>query len=60
MEIQQLRGRERGGGGGKEEVRKTNKRPGSGISPDEIQYVLGRRLTDDIEEDRLIRWEDLQ
>ena len=36
------------------------KRPGSGISPDEIQYVLGRRLTDEIEEDRVIRWEDLQ
>ena len=36
------------------------KRPGTGISPDEIRYVLGRRLADDMEEDQVIRWEDLQ
>jgi N,N'-diacetyllegionaminate synthase len=38
----------------------TAKRPGSGISPDEMRYVLGRRLAADIDEDRVIRWEDLQ
>lgn len=38
----------------------TSKRPGSGISPGEMRYVLGRRLADDIEEDHVIRWGDLQ
>jgi N-acetylneuraminate synthase len=36
------------------------KRPGTGISPDEIRYVLGRRLADDIQEDQVIHWDDLQ
>lgn len=36
------------------------KRPGSGISPDEMQYVLGRRLAEDMQEDQVIRWEDLR
>ena len=36
------------------------KRPGTGVAPDEIQYVLGRKLADDIEEDQVIRWENLQ
>ncbi len=36
------------------------KRPGTGIAPDEIRYVLGRKLADDVEEDQVIRWEDLQ
>ena len=36
------------------------KRPGSGISPDELRYVVGRQLADDIEEDQVIHWEDLQ
>ena len=36
------------------------KRPGSGISPDEIRYVLGRKLAEDIQEDQVIRWKDLQ
>lgn len=36
------------------------KRPGTGIGPNEIRYVLGRRVADDIEEDQVIRWEDLQ
>ena len=35
------------------------KRPGSGIRPDEIKYVLGRRINRDIEADELIKWEDL-
>jgi N,N'-diacetyllegionaminate synthase len=36
------------------------KRPGNGIAPDEMRYVLGRRLADDIEEDQVIHWKDLQ
>ncbi len=35
------------------------KRPGTGISPDEIRYVLGRVLKRPLEADELIRWEDL-
>ena len=35
------------------------KRPGIGIRPDEIKYVLGRKLNKDIKKDELIRWEDL-
>jgi N,N'-diacetyllegionaminate synthase len=38
----------------------TAKRPGSGISPDELRYVVGRRLADTIEEDHVLRWGDLQ
>lgn len=38
----------------------TAKRPGSGISPDELRYVLGRRLAGNVEEDHVLRWEDLQ
>lgn len=37
----------------------TSKRPGSGISPDELKYVVGRKLKRDINADELIRWEDL-
>ena len=37
----------------------TAKRPGSGISPDELRYVVGRRLVDNIEEDHVLRWGDL-
>lgn len=35
------------------------KRPGTGISPDEIKYVLGRKLIKDYETDELLKWEDL-
>ena len=35
------------------------KRPGTGIRPDEIKYILGRKLNKDINEDELIKWEDL-
>jgi N-acetylneuraminate synthase len=35
------------------------KRPGSGIPPDEMRYVLGRTLAADIEEDHVLRWSDL-
>jgi N-acetylneuraminate synthase len=34
------------------------KRPGTGISPNETRYVIGRVLKRDIEADELIRWED--
>ena len=36
------------------------KRPGTGVSPDEIQYVVGRTLADDLAEDQVIRWSHLQ
>jgi N-acetylneuraminate synthase len=35
------------------------KRPGTGVAPDELRYVVGRRLADDVEEDHVIRWKDL-
>jgi N,N'-diacetyllegionaminate synthase len=35
------------------------KRPGTGISPAEISYALGRTLARDLQEDQVIRWEDL-
>jgi len=35
------------------------KRPGTGISPDEMKYVVGREILRDIGEDELIKWEDL-
>lgn len=37
----------------------TLKRPGTGIKPDEIKYVIGRKLKHDIEEDQTLFWEDL-
>jgi N,N'-diacetyllegionaminate synthase len=36
------------------------KRPGTGISPDEIKYVVGRRLVTDVAPDQLLRWNDLE
>jgi N,N'-diacetyllegionaminate synthase len=36
------------------------KRPGTGISPDEIPYVLGRKLAKDVGQDQVIEWKDLQ
>lgn len=35
------------------------KRPGNGIAPDEIKYILGRKLNKDIFFDELINWKDL-
>lgn len=35
------------------------KRPGTGISPDEIKYVIGRNLKKNKEYDELLYWEDL-
>jgi sialic acid synthase SpsE len=36
------------------------KRPGTGIAPQEISYVVGRRLTSDLVADQVLRWEHLQ
>lgn len=35
------------------------KRSGTGIRPDETQYILGRKVNKNIDEDELIKWEDL-
>ena len=37
----------------------TNKRPGDGISPDEIDTLIGKKTLTDIKEDTQIRWEDI-
>jgi N,N'-diacetyllegionaminate synthase len=36
------------------------KRPGTGIAPDEITYVIGRRLSSDVAADQVLQWEHLQ
>ncbi len=36
------------------------KRPGTGISPNELPYVLGRKLACDLAEDQVLHWNDLQ
>ena len=36
------------------------KRPGTGIAPQEISYVIGRRLASDVITDQVLRWEHLQ
>jgi sialic acid synthase SpsE len=36
------------------------KRPGTGIGPDEIAYVLGRKLAFDLNADQVLGWSDLQ
>ena len=36
------------------------KRPGTGIRPDEIKYLIGRRVNKDIDSDELICWENLE
>ncbi len=38
----------------------TAKRPGTGIAPDELAYVVGRRLAVDVDADHVLRWNDLQ
>jgi len=35
------------------------KRPGTGISPDELKYVIGRKVNRNLNEDELINWGDL-
>lgn len=36
------------------------KRPGTGIRPDEVKYVIGKKLIRDIEKDEILKWEDLK
>ena len=36
------------------------KRPGTGICPDELRYVVGRELAADLDEDQVLRWEHLR
>ena len=36
------------------------KRPGTGIPPDKMKYVVGRKVSRDIEEDDLLHWEELK
>jgi len=36
------------------------KRPGTHISPDKWQYVVGKRLNKDMNADELLKWEDLE
>jgi N,N'-diacetyllegionaminate synthase len=36
------------------------KRPGTGIGPDELTYVVGRRLSFDLAADQVLRWEHLE
>jgi N-acetylneuraminate synthase len=36
------------------------KRPGTGIAPDELSYVIGRKLARDVQMDEVIHWVDLQ
>jgi N,N'-diacetyllegionaminate synthase len=38
----------------------TAKRPGTGISPNELRYVIGRELAVSVEEDHVLRWGDLR
>ncbi len=35
------------------------KRPGTGIAPDELPYVVGRALLHDVDADHVLRWPDL-
>ena len=35
------------------------KRPGNGIDPDELKYVLGKRVNRDLDEDAELEWSDL-
>ena len=37
----------------------TWKRPGTGIGPNEIENIVGRRVNKDLCEDEIIKWEDL-
>ena len=37
----------------------TTKKPGTGIAPDKLDDVLGRRVNRNVAVDRLLRWEDL-
>lgn len=36
------------------------KRPGTGIRPDEVKYVIGKKIIKNIEKDEILKWEDLK
>ena len=36
------------------------KRPGTGIKPDEIKYILERKVVRNIEKDEILKWEDIK
>lgn len=36
------------------------KRPGTGIRPDEVKYVIGKKLMRDTEKDEILKWEDIK
>ncbi|HEY4245816.1 MAG TPA: N-acetylneuraminate synthase family protein [Lacunisphaera sp.] len=38
----------------------TAKRPGTGIEPNELPYVLGRKLASDVDADQVLSWKHLQ
>jgi N-acetylneuraminate synthase len=35
------------------------KRPGTGVAPEELQYVIGRKAGRDLKQDQVLRWNDL-
>ena len=35
------------------------KRPGTGISPDLLKYIVGRKVNKDIEDDKTLHWDDI-
>lgn len=36
------------------------KRPGTGIRPDEVKYVIGKKIIRNIEKDEILKWKDLK
>ena len=36
------------------------KRPGTGIRPDEVKYVIGKKIIRNIEKDEILKWEYLK
>ena len=36
------------------------KRPGTGIRPDEVKYVIGKKIIRNIEKDEILKWEDIK
>jgi N-acetylneuraminate synthase len=37
----------------------TSKRPGTGISPDMLEHLIGRKLMNEVHEDTLLKWDDI-
>ena len=38
----------------------TTKKPGTGISPDRLNDVIGRRLARDVKLEKLLQWDDIE